>query len=365
MAIKPIMLQRRLAEVGKIKLGQRVEGVSKQGKAYTRPEKLEVFRFTSVSKELIEKVAQAYGGTVEKWIDNGTERGWEVVTTSNSVPVIVPPQDPDASQYMESWSGGRCVRRCDGETELLSGSDCPCIASDDMVCKPKTRLSVMLRDIEGIGTWRVESNGWNAASKLPSTIAFLNNYGGYTSAWLYLVPGKKVVEVNGKVQTITWMEPALRVEGVTSGQLAAGAGPAAVGSSDRPALEGGARRDLVALIASAQTRDEVLELWREAKETGAGNPEQIEAAAKARVQQLLEQVADEAGEPDEDPPPAVPAREPDAIWSDIVNAAGDEWTLTALEEAFARRNEGVHFSSGTAEQLEGFLVDLTHGWVKP
>ena len=354
MAIKPIMLQRRLAEVGRIRIGE--TKVSKGGKTY--PSKLDRLRFTSASRNLLEQVAQAYGGEVREWTPaNGGAQQWEVITDTDRVPVIVPPAS--VSQYMESWSGGGCQRRCDGETELLSGEACICNRTEQMLCKPTTRLSVMLRDIPGLGVWRLESHGWNAAAELPDTAEFLARAGGYIPASLYLKPQRSVAD--GK--TRDWMVPALEVEGVTPAQLlAGGSGPAAIGSSTQAALEAAPRRDLVALIGAAQTRDDVLELWREARDTGAPNAAQIEAAAKARVQQLLEQVADEAGEPDEDPPPA---REPDAIWTDIINAAGDEWTLTALEEAFARRNEGVLPDSGTAEQLEGFLTDLTHGWVKP
>lgn len=359
MAIKPIMLQRRLAEVGRIRIGE--TKVSKGGKTY--PSKLDRLRFTSASKNLLEQVAQAYGGEVREWTPaNGGAQQWEVITDANRVPVIVPPAS--VTQYMESWSGGGCQRRCDGETELLSGEACICSRTEQMLCKPTTRLSVMLRDIPGMGVWRLESHGWNAAAELPDTAEFLARAGGYIPASLYLKPQRSVITVDGKPQTRDWMVPALEVEGVTPAQLLAGGGsPAAIGQPDRAAIEA-PRRDLVALIGSAQSRDEVRELWEEAKSTGAPNSAQIEAAAKARVQQLLDQVADEAGEPEPDDPPP-PARDPDAIWADIVNAAGEEWTISGLEDAFARRNEGVLPTSGTAEQLEGFLLDLRNGWVKP
>jgi hypothetical protein len=224
MAIKAIVLQRQLTEVGRIRIGNVVEGVNRQtGNTYTRPAKLDTFRFTSISQPLIEKIANAYGGTVQAWTPaNGGGSGWEVVTDTTRLPVLVPPQDVDARQYMEQWAGSRCVRRCDGETELLNNTPCVCIATDNMQCKPKTRLSVMLRDIEGLGTWRIESNGWGTATTLPGTAEFLMRQGGYVSATLYLQPRSRVVEVNGKSQTQNWMVPALEVEGITPGELNTG-----------------------------------------------------------------------------------------------------------------------------------------------
>lgn len=354
MPIKPIVLQRRLAEVGRIRIGQVVP--TKGGR--TRPAKLDRLRFTSASRPLIEQVAAAYGGEVAEWTPaNGGAAQWEVITDTGRVPVIVPPAS--VSQYMETWSGGGCQRRCDGETEMLSGDPCLCAADDMMVCKPTTRLSVMLRDIPGLGVWRLESHGWNAAAELPDTAEFLARAGGYIGAWLYLKPQRSVKDG----QTRDWMVPALEVDGVTPAQLLAGeGGAAAIGNGERAAIEG-PRTDIIDRIMAAGSRDEVLALWEEAKRTGAGSPAAIEVAAKRRVAELLDQVADEAGEPgDPGPDP-----DPDQVWQAIVNDAGaisEAWTLSKLEEAFAARHEGLHPSSATGAQLAGFHEDLTHGWIE-
>jgi hypothetical protein len=359
MAIKPIMLQRRMAEVGRIRIGE--TKVSKNGKTY--PAKLDRLRFTSASKPLLDQVAAAYGGQVREWTPaNGGPAQWEVITDADRVPVIVPPAS--VSQYMESWSGGGCQRRCDGETELLSGTDCICTRTEKMECKPTTRLSVMLREIPGVGVWRLESHGWNAAAELPDTAEFLARAGGYIPASLYLKPQRTIVEVNGKPQTADFVVPALEVEGVTPAQLlAGGSGPAAIRGGGRAALESGDRRDIVALIGAAQSRDEVVELWEEAKKTGAVNAPQIEAAAKARVAQLLaaadQDAAEQASTPEPSPPPG---RDPETIWNEIVNSASDDQTISDLEQEFAKRNQGVLPESATAEQLEAFLWDLQNGW---
>jgi hypothetical protein len=216
----------------------------------------------------------------------------------------VPPQDVGERQYLEQWSGGRCTRRCDGEIELLTNQACICIATDDMRCKPKTRLSVMLRDIEGLGTWRIESNGWGTASTLPGTAQFLMQHGGYVSATLYLQPRSRVTEVNGKPQTQNWMVPALEVEGITPGQLNGGTnggGSAAVGQGQQRAVaeqqapaisapvEQAPLRDFVADIMAAETPDDVMALFNLAKSLGVPNPTEVTAAAKARGTELKQQ----------------------------------------------------------------------------
>ena len=38
---------------------------------------------------------------------------------------------------------------------------------------PHTRLSVLLPDLPGIGSWLYQSNGWNAALELPGSVVLL------------------------------------------------------------------------------------------------------------------------------------------------------------------------------------------------
>src|SRR3954464_4210914 len=107
----PILgLQQRIRELGRIRMGQVVRGSN--GK--TRPEKLDRFRLTSASRELLEKVAALYGGEVADWTPaNGGPAQFEVVTEARRLPILVPPQP--VTQWYELWSGGGCQRRCDGE----------------------------------------------------------------------------------------------------------------------------------------------------------------------------------------------------------------------------------------------------------
>lgn len=361
MPIKPIVLQRRLAEVGRIRIGQTLP--TKNGGK--RPAKLDRLRFTSASRPLIEQVAAAYGGDVAEWTPaNGGAAQWEVITDTDRVPVVVPPTS--VSQYMENWSGGGCQRRCDGETEMLSGGACICAAQDSMICKPTTRLSVMLRDIPGLGVWRLESHGWNAAAELPDTAEFLARAGGYIGAWLYLKPQRSVKD--GK--TRDWMVPALEVEGVTPAQLMAGKGGGvagigqaeqpAIADPERPAIESGLTREAVlAATQQAATVDEIREIWRAAQSAGV-----LDDGLKGILKTLVEALQQQNGGPAPAAELEGPEPDPEQVWQDIVNGAGDEWTLSKLEAAFAAQNDGEHPSTANGHKLARFLRDLRGGWVE-
>jgi hypothetical protein len=159
-----IDLQRRLAEIGRIRIGQQV--TSANGK--TRPTKLETFRLTSPDRNRINQAAQLYGGTVNKWTAPAGPQ-WEVITTTDTLPVIVPPSDMAFTQHYELWAAGGCQRRCDGITETITDADCLC-DPQRRECDIHTRLSVMLRDLPGLGVWRIDTQGYYAAVELQGAV---------------------------------------------------------------------------------------------------------------------------------------------------------------------------------------------------
>lgn len=384
MAIKPIMLQRQLTEVGRIRIGNQVEGQKRDGGTYTRPAKLDTFRFTSISQPLIESVAAEYGGDVAAWTPaGGGPSGWEVISETANLPVLVPPQDVGARQYMEQWAGGRCTRRCDGETELLTNLACICVATDDMRCKPKTRLSVMLRDIEGVGTWRIESNGWGTAGTLPGTADFLMQHGGYVSATLYLQPRSRVVEVNGKPQTQSWMVPALIVKGITPGELNSGTGgsTAAVGQNQQQAVGGQAAPAIEAPAPAVPAEQQDPGYWvkvAEGCQTTAQLTEQLSRAQAAGFGKNFRDTSEPVGQAfiaakrrldaaAQPAPVVVPPADPAALWSQIVAAGGARGfdRTSDLEDAFAHHYEGATPGTADVVQLEEFLKDLQGGRIHP
>lgn len=171
--MSPIIdLQQRLVEAGRIRTGASTPG---QGGRKV-PKKLETFRLTSRERSRIEAAAKLFGGTVQEW-----EGQWEVYTQTSEIPCLIPP-GAQFSQWYELWSGGGCVRRCDGQREYLSDGPCLCpgeydekreLAGKGKACKPTTRLNVILPDVPGIGVWRLESHGYYAAVELSTMVRLI------------------------------------------------------------------------------------------------------------------------------------------------------------------------------------------------
>jgi Recombination directionality factor-like len=220
-----IDIQRRLTEVGRIRIGQKVP-IGATGK--TRPAKLESFRLTSPNKTLITAASNLYGGTVQPW-DAPTGKQWEVITDTTTLPVIVPPTDLGFTQHYELWAQGGCLRRCDGQTATipdngnLTENDCLCDPGA-RECKPHTRLSVMLADLPGLGLWRLDTQGYYAATELLGATEILNtarHHGVMLPATLRLQ--QEIIKRPGQT-TRRFNKPVLDVN-VTPAELTAAAPP--------------------------------------------------------------------------------------------------------------------------------------------
>jgi hypothetical protein len=243
-----------MRELGRIRTGNQVAGG--RGK---RPNKLETFRLTSESRSLIEGAAEAFGGVVVPWDNNGHPE-FEVITTVDALDIVVPPGEP-VSQWMELWSGGGCERRCDGVRNVLTMEPCLCpqdveqrvaLAAKGEACKATTRLSVILPVLPGLGVWRLESHGYYAAVHLAGAAEILT----LASARGTLIPARlRLVEGTKKIPgqpTRKWFEPVIEMDetrfgalGITTlapggpAALAAGAGAAQIGpgvTTGRPTL---------------------------------------------------------------------------------------------------------------------------------
>ncbi|MFI1728233.1 hypothetical protein ACH40E_03130 [Streptomyces acidicola] len=364
-----LVLQQRLRELGRIRIGQKV--ATSNGK--TRPAKLNRFRLTSPSKELLDRVAAKYGGTVAPWTPDGGASQYEVITEATRMPIHVPPQP--VSQYFELWSGGGCQRRCDGVTELLK--DRPCICGPDpeqRQCKPTTRLNVVLSEIEGVGVWRLESHGYYAALELPGVAELLAQTGGYVEAFLGLE--QRTAKRDG--QTRHWMVPTIDIA-VTPAALMAGSasvGTAVAGGPQRAAIEG-PRMDYLQLASVAQSPAEVRELYEKAVAAGDMN-KAIADALTARAAELGAPRKAPAGEGQQRPPEPVPdadgvyegevvdddPAEVQAVWFQVIAAAGQHgMTTEQVEAGFAQRNGGTHPSSGTVAQMNAYLAAVKAGEV--
>lgn len=199
-------LQQTAQEIGRIRLGK------KTGNAATS---LSTFRLTSANKAAIEQVAKLYGGKVTACTDKDLKGQFETTIQRDELPCYVAPVP--VSQYMEAWESGECLRRCDQETELLSGEPCKCEALGDNLCRPKTRMAVILYDVPGIGVWRVEAGSWEAARSLGQTAQLLSHYAGVSTDFL---PVSLAIEQrsgrfrdkDGKKKMSRWVVPVIRCQ---------------------------------------------------------------------------------------------------------------------------------------------------------
>jgi len=164
----PILnIQKRLRQVGRIRAGAKV--ATKNGG--TRPAKLDAFRVTGPDRSVIDAVASVYGGEVQQWAGAPTGTQWEVFTKATEFDILLPAKDLAFNQWNELWSGGGVQRRCDGVRMVVKDGkgcdddECLCDPAAPL-CRPTTRLNVLLSAIEGIGVFRAESHGYSAAAEL-------------------------------------------------------------------------------------------------------------------------------------------------------------------------------------------------------
>lgn len=352
MPINPIVLQRRHAELGRIRLGQKV--ATQSGKS--RPDKLDRFRFTSPNERHIRDLASVYGGDARPWA-NGTKSEWEVITSAKSIPVIV--VKGGISQWMETWSGGGCVHRCDGVTDALTDSPCNPDDPNHQNAKATTRLSVMLPELGAIGVWRLESHGWNAAAELPGLVELAMHVGDLVPANLVL--HERTAIKDGK--TSKFVVPGLDLE-ITPRQLAAivsgeqtQTGPTAVTSSPRATAIGSGpapidQVDWQAMLEAATTPLECRAIWTQAGEAGQLT-DGLQQAIRARAEAVAASAA-AAPAPDQGDDQAAL----DDLWFLAVAEAGRHGMTDAdLRGAFVKAH-GHGVDAAQVSELEAFLAEL-------
>ncbi|UIU47032.1 hypothetical protein [Microcystis phage MinS1] len=393
MPISPITLQRRFAELGRIRLGAKEGGKG-------RPMKLAAFRFTSANRRYIDDLATLYGGQPRPWDNNGKPE-FEVFTDATSIPVIA--MKGGLSQWMETWSGGGCVHRCDGER----GADgTPCDPNDraHADAKPTTRLSLMLPELDAIGAWRMESHGWNAAAEIPAVAELAQFVGDLVPAHLNMIERRSVRD--GKtsrfvVPVLDLQIGAARLREIVAeksgtaeldapaagGHRELGAGPSSTTEvAATPAASAAERLPTVADIQAATRVEGVFAIYRYLQERDALTPE-LDAACRTRRAELEQATAPGAGEqapaqqelqPDEDgaypaetveDPPTAPAADPaaaeadaGAVWQQVLAAGGERgMTMPDLEDDFAARMGGLTSAEASVGELQHYLRLITEG----
>lgn len=394
MPISPIVLQRRHAELGRIRLGDKQPASNGQ----TRPNKLSSFRFTSVSERYIRDLAQLYGGDARAWDNNGIP-SWEVYTSAKSIPVIA--VKGGLSQWMEFWAAGGCIHRCDGENNVLTGEPCDLTEKVTMrvrgrevqvnphtEAKPTTRLSLMLPELEAIGVWRLESHGWNAAAEIPAVAELAQYVGDLVPAHLHLVERRSVKD--GKTSRFVVPVLDLQIGTARLREIVAeksGTSTPELTGTERPALPAGPTpaapsADPYAAyferVAAAADTDDLIEIWDAAKDEHLVGPnaqateraEQFLAAWKARAHELKPPAP--AAVPDEDgvvdavlvedtPLPGADGGSEDAVWQQILKVGGDR--SMSLDEVAAEfhRTMGMIPDEASAGELASFLQTFSTG----
>lgn len=220
-------LQRRHAEVFRIRFGEKSNG---------RPVKLtESIKVTAAGQSVVQAFADRYGGEVEPFTENSSRDRWQVKLPISELYVMVLPGQ-SISQWWEMWRGSACERRCDGETESLSGQPCMC-PSDIAVrmrtsnaCRPTTRVSVICPDVEVVGAGRFESHGLIAAETLPQSIAIAE---AALARGLTVPAVLRAIEHKGRTHYIV---PQLEIVGVSLHQLATGEVPTGIQTGVRSEL---------------------------------------------------------------------------------------------------------------------------------
>lgn len=231
MATRVIGVQRRFMQLGRVRLGEKGPSGA--------PKRLNSFRFTSASERLLNAVAAKYGGTVTAWEGAPDEGYFQVTTQATSIEIILPPTFSESdgspstsySQWYELWSRGGCQRRCDGITESLSGEPCMCDpvkrdAGDDPsgTCGIITRVSFIIPDLPGLGVWRLDSGGWNAAVELPGTLELLAQAAS-ESRFIPAVLSLQNRTAKREGKTHRFVVPVIELPDVTIGQLVSGTAP--------------------------------------------------------------------------------------------------------------------------------------------
>lgn len=212
-------LIQRPPELGRIRLGEKTDRGA--------PKRLNTFRLTSASKATLEAAAALYGGKVRAWTGAPDEGMWELTTEASELDVLIPGSLAVISQSYEFWQGGTCERRCDGNVEAITGLNCLCEAEGlkgpERLCDIVTRLRVMLPRVPGLGVWRLDTSGYQAATTLPSTVTLLSRL--TPGQWIPAVlraeqRSKRERLANNKVETHRFVVPVLDLPGTTIGQVA-------------------------------------------------------------------------------------------------------------------------------------------------
>lgn len=292
-------LPKKMTELGRIRIGDREPNSSGRG---THPHKLGVFRLTAPNPSLLHFAASTYGGDVRPWVGEGAPKDdherptqFELYTTANAMDVLIPTFSAVSVDF-EQWSAGGCQRRCTGEEithcplqEALIGTACTCPADEQergemaktgKACARILRLNVILPDLPGMGTWRLETKGYYATAELLGTLDMLQMAGQehqIIEATLRLE--ERTVKRPGRGEgkgTLKFVVPVLWPK-YTPRQIMASAAERGLLLMAPPAPA------VPALLEGKPLETHIADLYGEPADYAAANPASAEVAAKTAV----------------------------------------------------------------------------------
>ncbi|WP_431980059.1 hypothetical protein [Streptomyces qinglanensis] len=355
MGSRILTMKRQAAELGRIRTGySRPNPDPAKGPI---PVKSKTFVLTSHSRDYVAAAAELYGGRVEEWTPlRSSISQYRVITNAAELRAILPAGDP-LSQSYEMWSGGGCARRCDGETEHLARRPCLCRAEfgedwheqnerkPGSVCKPTSRINVMLPDLPDLGVWRLESKSHYAADVMAGGLDIVRQATEGQSMMpvrMWIEQRTRVVRGKPKQYPVVMVVPSLpKLRHAISGPLSTAAALDPGMLVDRPALEAAPAEqpDYLAEARQCLTREAVQQVWHRANRAGHVARDGSDDLSR-QLGQIAEDVANgidprtgDMGEADEDGPDedgAYPAEvveetdtEPPTAWADgIARATG-------------------------------------------
>ena len=286
MGSRIMTMKRQAAELGRIRTG------------YSRPHrdpgkrpvpvKSTTFVFSSHSRDYVAAAAELWGGEVETWTpQNQKIAQYRVISKASEIRAILPAGDP-LSQSYEMWSGGGCARRCDGEFEQKSRQSCQCLAqfgpdwhlrSPREVCRPSSRINVMLPELPDLGVWRLESKSYYAADAMAGgvdTVLQATEGKSMMPVRMWIEQRSRVADGETKNFPVVMVVPSLpKLRHALSGPLSRAAALDPGVLVGRPAIEA-PRPDYLTEARNQRTEADVIAVWRKADQAGHGSPELLE-----------------------------------------------------------------------------------------
>ncbi|MFQ6851231.1 hypothetical protein AAIB46_10080 [Streptomyces sp. 35M1] len=326
-----LTMKRQAAELGRIRTGFSTPNPDPKKKPIMRRSK--TFVFSSHSEQYVAAAAELWGGAVERWTpQNQKIEQFRVISNASEIHAILPAGDP-LSQANELWTGGGCARRCDGEVEKLSGEPCICRAryGEDWhlrgpreVCRPTSRISVMLPELPDLGVWRLESKSHYAADVMAGGVdTVLAATGGQSVMPVRMWIEQRTAKRGGETKNfpVVMVVPSIpKLRHALSGPLSMANALDPGTLVDRPAIEA-ARPDYYTEARQCRTPDDVIAVWRRADRAGHGSPQMLDELKRiaADIERGVDTSTGDIGDQDDEPGPDADG----AYDAEIVDDQGD------------------------------------------